>query len=163
MRVAVLTISTLGAEGRREDVSGEAIAEWARGHGYEVAARAVVADDTVAIAGKLCQWADGRDGEEGGVDLIVTTGGTGLAATDRTPEATRAVLEKEAPGIAEYLRARAWPAFPRAALSRGLAGVRGASLIINLPGSPSGVRDALGALDDFVSHAIELLRGRTEH
>jgi molybdenum cofactor synthesis domain-containing protein len=158
MRVAVLTVSTRGAAGERADASGDAIVAWAAGHGWQVAAREVVADDTAAIARQLVRWADG-----GAADLILTTGGTGLTATDRTPEATRAVIEREAPGIAEYLRAAAWSAVLRAALSRGVAGVRGRALIVNLPGSTSGVKDGLAALEAFVEHAAELLGGKTEH
>ncbi len=158
MRVAVLTVSTRGAAGERADASGDAIVAWAAGHGWQVAARDIVADDTAAIARQLVRWADG-----GAADLILTTGGTGLTATDRTPEATRAVIEREAPGIAEYLRAAAWSAVPRAALSRGVAGVRGRALIVNLPGSTSGVTDGLAALEAFVEHAAQLLGGKTEH
>jgi molybdenum cofactor synthesis domain-containing protein len=158
MRVAVLTVSTSGAAGGREDTSGAAIVEWATARGYVVAGRALVPDDPAAIAGQLVRWADG-----GEVDLILTTGGTGLAATDLTPEATLAALDRVAPGVAEYLRARAWPTFPRAALSRGVAGTRGSTLIVNLPGSPSGVKDSLAALEAIAPHAVELLRGSTEH
>ena len=158
IRVAVLTVSTLGSQGKRKDSSGDAVADWAGQHGYEIVARELVSDDTAAIAAVLTRWADG-----GTADLILTTGGTGLAARDVTPEATAAVIEREAPGIAEFVRAQSWPAFPKAALSRGLAGVRAAALIVNLPGSTSGVKDGLAALDHLAPHAVELLKGKTEH
>jgi molybdenum cofactor synthesis domain-containing protein len=154
MRVAILTISDAGSRGERADLSGDAIAEWAEARGHAVAERALVPDDTPAIVRTLAAWADGDR-----ADLILTTGGTGLTARDVTPEATRAVLEKEAPGIAEAIRAAALPAFPRAALSRGLAGVRGRTLIVNLPGSPGGVRDGFAVLDGIAAHAVELVRG----
>ena len=159
MRIGILTVSDLGAQGQREDTSGDAILAWAAGHGHEVVVRSVVPDETGVIAGKLARWAD-----SGEVDLVLTTGGTGLSARDVTPEATAAVLERPAPGIAEALRAASGPKFPRAWLSRGLAGTRGRTLVVNLPGSTSGVKDGLSVLDDLVEHAVDLVTGtRTSH
>jgi molybdopterin adenylyltransferase len=159
LRVAILTISDAGSRGERSDSSGDLIASWAGERGYTLADRTLVPDDTTRIADVLARWADGDK-----ADVILTTGGTGLTERDVTPEATRAILEKEAPGIAEALRMSVYPRFPRAALSRGLAGVRGKTLIVNLPGSPGGVRDGLAVLNDLVEHAVELVRGvKTGH
>jgi len=154
MRIGILTVSDLGAIGERADTSGDAIVEWAGDHGYEVVVRSVVPDETDRIAGKLARWAD-----SGEVDVILTTGGTGLTERDVTPEATEAVLDRLAPGIAEALRGAATPRFPRAWLSRGLAGTRGKTLIVNLPGSTGGVADGLAVLDLFLDHAVELVTG----
>ena len=154
MRVAVLTISDAGARGERADSSGDAIVAWARERGYTLAARGLVADDSVAIVRQLLAWCDGDS-----ADLVLTTGGTGLSPRDNTREATRVVLEREAEGIAERLRVACIESFPRAALSRGVAGSRNRTLIVNLPGSPGGVRDALHALVPIVDHAVSIVRG----
>ncbi|HEY2378426.1 MAG TPA: MogA/MoaB family molybdenum cofactor biosynthesis protein [Gemmatimonadaceae bacterium] len=159
MRVGVLTVSDAGARGERADTSGDAIVAWAESKGYELAARTLVPDDVVPIATTLTDWSDG-----GRVDLLLTTGGTGLSPRDVTPEATRAVIDRDAPGIAERLRITCLTTFPRAALSRGVSGTRGRTLIVNLPGSPNAVRDSLVALDPIIDHAIGILRGDvTEH
>ncbi len=159
VRLAILTISDAGARGDRADTSGDAIAAWAATRGFAAVARALVPDEADRIGAALSAWADADT-----ADLVLTTGGTGLTERDVTPEATRGVLEKEAPGIAEALRMTVYPRFHRAALSRGVAGVRGRTLIVNLPGSPGGVRDGLAVLDDLVEHAVELIRGtRTAH
>jgi len=159
MRVAILTISDAGARGERADTSGDAIVAWAEAKGYELADRQLVADDVVPIVTTLTSWSD-----SGRVDLILTTGGTGLSARDVTPEATRAVIDREAPGIAERLRVLCLTTFPRAALSRGISGTRGRTLIVNLPGSPNAVRDSLAALDPIVDHAVAILTGAvTDH
>ena len=120
MRVAILTVSDAGARGERADSSGDAIVSWVEARGYPLAERALVPDEPLEIGGVLSRWADADT-----ADLVLTTGGTGLTARDVTPEATRDVLDKEAPGIAEALRMAVFPRFPRAALSRGVAGVRG--------------------------------------
>jgi molybdenum cofactor synthesis domain-containing protein len=159
VRVAVLTISDAGARGERADASGDAAAEWAEWQGATVVARAIVPDDTVEIVRRLLAWCD-----DDVADLVLTSGGTGLSERDVTPEATRAVIEREAPGISERLRVVTGADFPRAALSRGLAGVRGRTLIVNLPGSTSGVRETLAALVPIAKHAVDILRGApTEH
>ncbi len=159
MRLAILTVSDAGARGERADGSGDAIAAWAGARGAQVVDRQLVPDETGQIVPVLLGWCD-----QDQADLVLTTGGTGLSPRDITPEATRAVIEREAPGIAERLRITAMGTFPRAALSRGIAGVRNRSLIVNLPGSTGGVCDALIALDPIIDHAIQIVRGSpTDH
>ncbi len=154
MRIAILTISDAGARGERTvDGSGDAIAEWGGARGDTIV-RALLPDDVTGIVAQLVAWCDGD-----AADLVLTTGGTGLAPRDITPEATRAVIEREAPGIAERIRLLSLESFPRAALSRGLAGVRARTLIINLPGSTSGVRDGLAAIEPIIEHAVRITRG----
>jgi molybdopterin adenylyltransferase len=159
MRVAVLTISDAASRGERADRSGDAVCEWVVAIDGSLAARAVVSDDVVSIVRQLLSWCDGDV-----ADLVLTTGGTGSSPRDVTAGATRAVIDREAVGIAERLRTVTGVAFPRAALSNGVAGVRDRTLVVNLPGSPRGVRDMLAALEPVVEHAVAIVRGAsTDH
>jgi molybdenum cofactor synthesis domain-containing protein len=154
IRLAVLTISTSGAQGKRQqDASGQAIQELLCPPDYATVRYQVVPDDREVIARRMAQWADDPE-----VDLIVSTGGTGLGRQDVTPEACRSILDKEVPGLAEAMRAATLQFTPMAMLSRSVAGIRGKTLIITLPGSPKGVRECLEVVKPVLPHALELLR-----
>ena len=153
MKVGILTASDKGARGEREDRSGPAVRELVEAAGGEVVRTVLVPDEPEAIREVLVAWSDE------GLDLILTTGGTGFSPRDRTPEATRAVIEREAPGIAEAMRRAGAERTPTAILSRGVAGIRKASLIVNLPGSERGARESLAAVLPALGHGVEILKG----
>lgn len=156
-RVGILTVSDRGAAGTYEDKSGPLAAELVTARTpWQVDRQAIVADDEDTIAATLRQWSDN------GLDLILTSGGTGFAPRDVTPEATRAVIDREAPGIAEALRADSLRITRHAMLSRAVAGIRGRTLIINLPGNPKAVRENLDMLLPVLPHALDLLTGTPE-
>ena len=152
--VGVLTASDRCSKGIAEDLSGPALRELVEARGWSVAAAAVLPDDAGGIAATLLDWCDNKN-----ISLVLTTGGTGIGPRDVTPEATRRVLEKELPGVTEVMRREGVKRTSLAALSRALAGTRGNSLILNLPGSPEGARRSLEAVIDLVDHALAMLRG----
>ncbi|HEX8144292.1 MAG TPA: MogA/MoaB family molybdenum cofactor biosynthesis protein [Pyrinomonadaceae bacterium] len=155
IRAVVITVSDRSARGEQEDVSGVVLVDLLEGMGIHIAAREVLADDLEPLADRLRSYAERED-----VNLIMTTGGTGFAPRDNTPEATRAVIEREAPGLSEAMRSCTLQQTPMAMISRGVCGIRSGALIINLPGSPAGVRESFAVLRPVLLHAVALLAGR---
>ena len=155
---AILTVSDSAFLGKREDLSGKMVAQILEKNGFRVLAKLVVPDELGAIKKYLTEWFEKPD-----IDLILTTGGTGVGPRDVTPEATAPLLEREIPGLAELMRAEGIKKTRRAALSRGLAGVRKGKLIINLPGSPRGARESLESILNLIPHAIDIIKGNTYH
>ncbi len=157
IRVAILTVSDRSARGERADASGPALAALVLEHGWQVVNTNIVPDDRSVIEGMLVQWCDVP-----GIDLILTTGGTGFAPRDVTPEATLAVIERSAPGLAEAMRTESLKVTSHAMLSRAVAGIRGRTLIVNLPGSPKAAAENLQTILLVLPHAVDLLRDDPE-
>lgn len=158
IRFSILTVSDSVIRGTREDVSGANLRERVKALGWEVASSDTVADERDQIAARLSSLVD-----SGAAQVILTTGGTGVALRDVTPEATRDVIEREIPGLGEQMRAEGRKVTPMASLSRALAGTRGRVLIVNLPGSPKGALESFDAISKLVPHMVDLIEGRTEH
>jgi molybdopterin adenylyltransferase len=158
IRAAVVTVSDSAVAGTREDLSGPALRDRMHALGWVVIAMELAPDESERIAAILRRLAD-----SGEVAVILTTGGTGVALRDVTPEATRGVVEREIPGLGELMRAQGLKFTPTAVLSRGLAGVRGRTLVVNLPGSPKGAVESFDAIAKLVPHIVDLLEGRTSH
>jgi molybdopterin adenylyltransferase len=158
IRVAVVTVSDSAVAGTREDRSGPALRDRTAALGWTISATELVPDEPEQIASVLVRLANSGD-----VSVILTTGGTGVALRDITPEATRTVIQREIPGLGELMRSEGLKFTPTAVLSRGLAGVRGQTLIVNLPGSPKGAIESLDAIAKLIPHIVDLLEGRTSH
>ncbi len=158
IRAVVITVSDRSASGEREDVSGPTLVELLKSAGAIVISTEVLADDLEPLIEELRSYA-----QRGDVNLIVTTGGTGFSPRDNTPEATRAIIEKDAPGLAEAMRRDTSGKTPMAILSRGVCGICSGTLIVNLPGSPKGVRESFAVIKPVLNHAIGLLRGVDSH
>jgi len=154
IRAGILITSDRSAKGERPDASGKFIIDAIKKLSGSITEEKIVPDDRKTIADVLKDWAD-----SGNFDVIITSGGTGFSPRDNTPEATRSVIEKEAPGIAELIRSKGALKTERAYLSRGISGIRNRTLIINLPGSPGGVKDSMEAVSSLLHHAVEVLRG----
>lgn len=154
IKVGILTLSDKGSKGEREDLSGKILIELSEAENWNVIKYEIIPDEKDQIIEILKNWADKES-----LDLIITTGGTGVYPRDVTPEATKEVIEKEIPGIPEYIRYISYPITPMAALTRGLAGVRKTTLIINLPGSPKAIKEVFPKLVPIIKHAIEKIKG----
>lgn len=154
MRCGILTLSDKGAKGERKDLSGKYLIEFAEAQGWKVETYKILPDDEGLITKTLLSWS-----EELKLDLILTTGGTGVHPRDVTPEATKRVIEKEIPGLAEFIRYISFSKTPMASLSRGLAGIKGQTLIVNLPGSPKALQEILPFLREVLEHAVSKIKG----
>ena len=156
IQVVIITVSDSAVAGTRADRSGPALRQRVEAMGWSVRAQELVADERAQIAAILKRWSDSAQ-------VILTTGGTGVALRDVTPEATRDVIEREVPGLGELMRAEGRKATPFAVLSRGVVGLRGQSLIVNLPGSPKGAVESLDSIAKLIPHVVDLVEGRTNH
>ncbi|MGC9109154.1 MAG: MogA/MoaB family molybdenum cofactor biosynthesis protein [Caldimicrobium sp.] len=154
MRCGILTLSDKGVKGEREDLSGKFLIEFAKAQGWKVEAYKILPDEEEEIFKTLLSWC-----EELKLDLILTTGGTGVHPRDVTPEATKRVILKEIPGLSEYIRYISFSKTPKASLSRGLSGIRGETLIINLPGSPKALKEIMPSLKEVIEHAVKKIKG----